>query len=166
MDTKDLEVENYEHNLKLHYEAKRKELDILLTSSIPTQFSNMKTLLWINFLMVGFMLHALKKFPMPDILIGFFILSVCSILSVFLAMLLYRTKSYGVPDNIKYMSIYADNEWTKCQATFDMLDVTHEAVKDNRIMLQKKAKFMHIGTWLTFASLLFAIISFVMMQNQ
>ena len=31
---KDLEVQNYETNLKMHYEAKRKELDILLTSSI------------------------------------------------------------------------------------------------------------------------------------
>lgn len=67
-----LEVESYEHNLKLHYEAKRKELDILLSNSIPNQLANMKTILWINFLLIGLMLQFIKNFPLFDTIIGFF----------------------------------------------------------------------------------------------
>ena len=70
---KDLEVKNYEHNLTMHYEAKRKELDIQLSSSMPGQMSTIKTILWINFLLIGLMMQFIKKFPLPDVIVGFFI---------------------------------------------------------------------------------------------
>lgn len=161
---KDLEVQNYETNLKLHYEAKRKELDILLTSSIPQQLSNMKTILWINFLMIGLMLQFIKKFPLPDTIIGFFILSLAAISSVMLAMLTNRTKSYGVPDDIFQMSKYTDNKWTISQATLDMMGTLNISIKDNRLVITNRAKFMHLATWFTFASIFFIAISFLIKQ--
>ena len=33
----------YEHNLKLYFDSKRKDLDILLSTTIPTQKNLMKT---------------------------------------------------------------------------------------------------------------------------
>lgn len=41
----DEQIENREKNLKLHYEAMRKDLDIVLTSMIPTQKNLMKTIM-------------------------------------------------------------------------------------------------------------------------
>lgn len=163
-DDKKLEVENYEHNLKLHYEAKRKELDILLSNSIPNQLSNMKTILWINFLAIGLILQFIKKFPLHDIIIGFFILSLCAIFTVLIAMLTNRTKSYGVIDDIKMMSTYEDSHWTKSQALFDMLNAVQESILDNRNVITNRAKLMNIATYLTSSALVFIIFTFIEKQ--
>jgi len=160
----DLEVENYEHNLKMHYEAKRKELDILLSSSIPTQLSNMKTLLWINFLFIGLVLQFIKKFPLPDIIIGFFLFSLLAIIFILFAMLTNRDKSYGVHDDIKLMSQYPDDRWTKSRAIFDMLNTVQISIIDNRNALLNRAHKMHTATFLTLVALIFIILSFSMKQ--
>jgi len=161
---KDLEITNYEYNLKMHYEAKRKELDILLTSSITQQLSNMKTLLWMNFLMIGLMLQLIKKFPLPDTMMGFFILSLSAILSIMIAILTKRTKSYGVPDDIKYMSEFNDDEWTISKATLAMLNAANIAIKENRDVIVKRAELMHLSTIFTFVSMFFIFISFFLKQ--
>lgn len=164
MADKSQDVENYETNSKLHYEAKRKELDILLTSSIPQQLANMKTILWINFLMIGLMLQLIKKFPLPEIIIGFFILSLAAILFVLFAMLTNRSKSYGVPSDPLYMSTYEDDRWTISQATLDMLQMLQDAVNDNGIVIQNRGRFMHLSTWFTLCAILFACLTFTTMQ--
>jgi polyferredoxin len=164
MADKSLEVQNYETNLKLHYEAKRKELDILLTSSIPQQLSNMKTILWVNFLMIALMLQLLKKFPLPEIVIGFFILSLASILTVLAAMLTNRSKSYGVPNDIFHMNKYADNKWTVSQATLDMMGTMHTSILENRQVITNRGRLMHLSTWFTLLTIFFAFLTFTSMQ--
>lgn len=158
------EITNYEHNLKIHYEAKRKELDILLSSAIPQQLSNMKTLLWVNFLMIGLMLQFVKKFPLSDIIIGFFLLSLCAVITIMIAMLTHRTKSYGVPDDILHMSTYQDNKWTISQAILDMLNAADIAVKENREIIVKRAELMHLSTWFTVVAIFFIVVSFIIRQ--
>lgn len=163
--SKDLTVQNYEHNVKMHYEAKRKELDILLTSSIPSQLSNMKTILWINFLMIGLILQFIKKIPLSDLLIGFFILSLCAILCILVAMLKNRTKSYGVPEDLELMNSYdSTDEWIVFRATKDMMYALQESIKENRKVIIERAKLMHLSTWFTFFSLVLIIISFTLKQ--
>jgi len=157
-----LEVESYEHNLKLHYEAKRKELDILLANSLPNQLSNIKTILWINFLLIGLMLQFIKKFPLPDTIIGFLLLSSLAIFIALIAMLSNRTKSYGVNDDLEMMSKHETNIWTKSQALIDMLHALQESIIDNRKVLANRGKLMHISTWFTLFSILFIIISFIL----
>ena len=162
--SQNLEVENYEYNLKIHYEAKRKELDILLSSSIPTQLSNMKTLLWINFLFIGLILQFIKKFPLSDIVIGFFLFSLLAILFILFAMLTNRSKSYGVHDDIQLMSQYSDDVWTKSRAIYDMLNTVQVSIIDNRKVLLNRAHKMHIATFLTLAALIFIVLSFFIKQ--
>lgn len=162
---KDLEVENYEHNIKMHYEAKRKELDILLTSSLPQQLSNMKTLLWVNFLMIALMLQFIEKFPLPDTIVGFFFLSLCGIFSVLIAMLTNRKRFHGVPTDRLLMSTYEDNDWTISRATLHMLDAADDAVKNNRKVLLERAKLMHLSTLFTSVSIFFIIVSFFIKQT-
>lgn len=164
MADKPQDVENYETNLKLHYEAKRKELDILLTSSIPQQLSNMKTILWINFLMIGLMLQLLKKFPLQDIVIGFFLLALASIICVLVAMLTNRSKSYGVPDDILQMSKYEDNEWTISQALLDMMGTLQTSLQENREVISNRGRLMHLSTWFTLCAILFAVLTFTALQ--
>lgn len=164
MDEKSLEVKNYEHNLTMHYEAKRKELDILLTSSIPQQLSNMKTILWMNYLMIGLMLQLINKFPLSKLIIGFFLFSLAAVISVIFAMLTNRSKSYGVPKDIRHMSNYEDHEWTISQATFDMLDALQDSVQENAKVITNRAKLMHIATWFTLCSILFISIAFFIKQ--
>ncbi|MGB3751090.1 MAG: hypothetical protein WA945_05940 [Arcobacteraceae bacterium] len=158
------EVENYEHNLKLYYEAKRKELDIILSNSMPTQMNNIKTLLWMNFLLIGLMFQFIKKFPIPDIVIGFFILSLCAIICVLMAILSNRTKSYGTLDSYEHISEYVNNKWTKSQFFIDMIDSVIYSIKHNRKILHNKSKLMHLSTWFTLLAILFIIIAFFQMQ--
>lgn len=162
---KSLDVINYEHNLTMHYDAKRKELDILLTSSIPIQLSNMKTILWINFLMIGLIFQFIKKFPLPDAIIGFFLLSLCAILCILFAMLTNREKSYGITDDLETMSKYKDHEWTQSQAIYDLLHTVQVSVYDNRMAISKRAKLMHISTFFTLLSIIFIVITFSIKQN-
>jgi len=159
---KTLEVDNYEHNLQMHYEAKRKELDILLTSSIPIQLSNMKTLLWINFLMIGLIFQFIKKFPLPDIITGFFVLSFCAILSIMIAMLTNRAKSYGVSDDLELMSKYESHEWTKSSVILDMMHTIQISIIDNRNVISNRAKLMHIATLFTIVSMIFISLTFTL----
>ncbi|QKF72755.1 putative membrane protein [Aliarcobacter faecis] len=157
-----LEVESYEHNLKLHYEAKRKELDILLANSLPNQLSNMKTILWINILMIGLITQFIKKFPLSNTFIAFFIFSSLSIVVVLIAMLSNRTKSYGVNDDLEMMNKIKVNQWTKSQGLIDMLHALQESIIDNRKVLVNRGKLMHIATWFTLFSIFFIIISFML----
>ena len=160
----DLEVENYETNLKLLYEAKRKELDILLTSSMPIQLSNMKTILWINFIMIGVILQFIKKFPMNEIMVGFFYSSSLAIIAILIAMLTSRIKSYGVNDGIDMMATYNDDKWTKSQALYDMLSTLQLSLEENRKALVKRGKLTNLATYFTFLSIIVIIISFIIKQ--
>jgi hypothetical protein len=159
------QIERYEQNIKLHYEAKRKELDILLSSSIPTQLSNMKTILWINFLMIGLIFQFIKKFPLPDIIVGFFFLSISAIVVVLAAMLFNRTKSYGVPDNPEYINCYdSSDDWMTFRVTKDMIYTLQGSIEENRKVIINRAKLMHIATWFTTSSLISIIFAFIAKQ--
>ncbi len=161
---KSLEVKNYEHNISIFLDAKRKENDILLTSSIPTQLTNMKTLLWINFVLIGLMLQTISKFPMSQAIIGFFILSILAILTILIAMLTNKSKSYGLNDDINTMSYYPDDEWTISQATYDMICTVQKSIEHNRLMLRARSKKLSIAKFFTLCSIIFIIITFSIKQ--
>ena len=50
-------LENYEKNLKLNLEAKRKDLDNITTSVIPSQLTLIRMFLWLSFSIVGVALY-------------------------------------------------------------------------------------------------------------
>lgn len=168
IEEKSLEVTNYEVNLKLHYEAKRKELDILLTSSMPTQLSTIKTLLWMNIVMIGLMMQIFRSIPLTALAKGFFLLSIVSICITLAAMLIKRVKSYGVIDDILYSRNLDDTKWTISQGLIDVLAAAHSSIVDNRAVIESRAKLMHIATWFTFLSILFLCLSvwFRPIQNE
>lgn len=160
------QIKKYEENLKLHYEAKRKELEILLTSSIRDQLANMKTILWINFLMIGLMLQYTNTIPLPKIIIGFFILSLCALFCILIAMLFNRIKSYGVAEDLEHINKYdmSDN-WVNFRITKDFMYALQESIEDNRRIIINRSKLMYVATWFTFVSLLFIVVAFILKQN-
>lgn len=159
MEEKSLDVTNYEANLKLHYEAKRKELDILLSTSMPTQLTTIKTLLWMNIVMVGLVMQLFRSTPLTETAKGFFVISIVSICITLAAMLVKRVKSYGVIDDIDYASKLTDNEWTVSKGLADMLSAAHGSIMDNRLVIESRAKLMHLATWLTLFSILLLCLS-------
>ncbi len=161
------EVEDYEHNIKIYYEAKRKELDIMLTNSMPSQLSNMKTILWINIVFMALVFQIIKKFPLSDLIIGFYVLSLSSIIIILIAMLTNRTKSYGVHDDINIMSnnyIDINNPWNKSQAIYDMVNTIQYSIEENRIVLSNRGKLMHLATWFSFFSIFIFVLCFILKQ--
>lgn len=159
MEEKTLDVTNYEANLKLHYEAKRKELDILLTSSMPTQLSTIKTLLWMNIAMIGLMMQILKTDPLTLLSKGFFLLSVVSVCITIAAMLIKRVKSYGVIDDIAYAANLPDDKWTVSKGLADMLSAADGSIKENRNVIVQRARLMHLSTWFTLFAIVFLCLS-------
>lgn len=165
-DDEKLQVKIFEDNIKIHYEAKRKELEILLTSSIRDQLANMKTILWINFLMIGLMFQFINKMPLPNVIIGFFIFSICALSCILLAMLFNRIKSYGVPEDLELINKYdtLDN-WVNFRIIKDFMYALQESIEENRTIIINRSKFMYIATWFTFCSLIFIVIAFIQKQN-
>lgn len=165
-DNEKLQVKIFEDNLKIHYEAKRKELKILLTSSIRDQLANMKTILWINFLMIGLMLQFINKIPLPKTIIGFFILSICAISCILLSMILNRIKSYGVPEDLELINKYdSSDDWVNFKIIKDFMYALQESIEENRAIIINRAKFMFMANLLTFSSLVFIVIAFIQKQN-
>ncbi len=71
-----ISFENYEKNLKLQLESKRKDLDIQLTSIIPGQFQTIKLYMWLcTFIIAGdiTILNNYIKQPIQIYLLLFFL---------------------------------------------------------------------------------------------
>ncbi|MCF6341057.1 MAG: hypothetical protein L3J10_09990 [Sulfurimonas sp.] len=155
---KSLEVENYEHNLTIHYETKRKELDTLLTSSMPNQLSNIKTLLWFNVVSLAIFFKLFETIIHIDK--GYLLLASASILVAIFSLLVGREKDYGSPEDLTLSSKYDDNSWTKSQFIIDMLNVTQKSIEFNRTMVAVRAKLMNLSTFFTFISTIYLVILF------
>ena len=101
-----MDIENYEHNLKIVYDSMRKDLDIILTSTIPTQKSLMKTLLWLNLTIIGFVMNQYNKVIYEILLSPSFAFSLFAIISILYSLKKGRIKFLGSPkikiiENIK-----------------------------------------------------------------
>ena len=155
---KSLEVENYEHNLKIHYEMKRKELDTLLTSSMPGQLSNIKTILWFNVVVLALFLKIYEDNILDLLSNGYLLITGVALLIALVAMLIGREKDYGAPEEMDLVNQYADNEWTKSQFLIDMLNTTQSSIKFNRSMVTKRAKLMNLATIFTVVSTIYFLI--------
>lgn len=153
-----IEVSNYEHNLKLHLNSKQSELETVLRVSMPHQLINMKTILWLNFLLIGFSFHLLQKSTLSILYICFFITAFASVCSIVTALLNRRYKHYGVIGDIDYMSTdIPDNEWSKSAAIMAILKHADDAVIENKKIMNYLSRYMHFSSWSTLLAIFFFI---------
>lgn len=158
MADKSLEVENYEHNLNIHFEMKRKELDTLLTSSMPGQLANIKTILWFNVVLLALFFKVCEDQILDTLSKGYLIITGVALIIAIFAMLVGREKDYGAPEEMDMANRYEDNDWTKSQFLIDMLNTTQSSIEFNRIMVTKRAKLMNLATIFTFCSTVYFLI--------
>ena len=163
---KSLEAKNYEDALKVFYDQKQKELEILLTNSIPTQFSNIKTLLWVDIALLGLYMQKIS-FPLKELEKGFVVLVLFSISIIIFALLRYRTKAYGTFDfknfveNGTLAQLTDGSEYNFSQHLVTYTNHIEQAIKFNRDTIEKRAKLMRIATAMSFLSvILFGIMLF------
>ncbi len=143
---------DYEHNLRLHYEAKRKDLDIILSSSIPAQFSIIKTLIWINLVMFGLVATFFKPqiqqaFNCFQIFIYLLLCLILAgaILGIF-ALLIRNKPLYGSIYEQSLMYRVKDGNDAKSMALLTYIKYVSLASRYNLLLLRKRAKYMRIAT--------------------
>jgi len=163
---KKLEVTDYENALKDLLELKKNQLNNLLNNSIPNQFSNIKTLLWINFTLLSIVLLLLSKNNFLSLnlltksliyLIGF------NIVFLLYTMFKHRQKFYGDFD----ADDYTDHIWNNINGEdydysshlMNLIKHIEKAINENIKIIESRGNIMHIVTFLLICSIiLFAII--------
>ncbi len=161
------QIQAIEHNHKLYYDCKRKDLDILLTSTIPTQKNLMKTLLWLNATILGLCLATLKEADNISIAISIlipFLLSFVAIFIVLLSLKSGRSKTFGAP-SVEQIEKIEDNIWTKTQALVDINNSIIQAFDENSKIVQNRAKKISCATNLTILSMCTVFIAIVLYAN-
>lgn len=158
-------IQDYEENLKLHYESKRKELDLLLSSSLPHQISNIKMILWINFLFLGLSTTVLKSLQFYCAYLIPYLISLFAIISMLIALTKRRSKMYGGIDQLDYvLTDIEDGRYAKSKMLSGLLHNTYEAVEYNRDTLQRISKYLRFSILATFVAVVL-FFTFVVILN-
>jgi hypothetical protein len=154
----------YEHNLKLYFESKRKDLDIILTSTIPTQKNLMKTILWLNSSILAFTITLLSKQVGIIFLSIPFLFSFAAIFHILLSLKDGREKTFGTLALSEIEKIQQD-ENEKIQALYDMNTSLDKAFKANALLVEKRAQKIGTATGYTTLSVFFIFILIVFYVN-
>ncbi len=152
-------IEDYEGNLQLHYESKRKELDLLLSSSLPHQISNIKMILWINFLFFGLSASILKDMTFYWYYLISYGLSFLAVMSMMIALMKRRSRMYGSIDQLDYVNEeIQDGAYAKSTILSGLLHNAYTAVEYNRTSLHRLSKYIHFSVITTSMSVMFFFI--------
>ncbi|HDZ5005838.1 TPA: hypothetical protein RTG46_001728 [Campylobacter jejuni] len=162
--------ENYEKNLKLQLESKRKDLDIQLTSIIPNQIVLVRLYLWFSTLIVAGILtifsSQIKSLYFNDFfsLQTFIILSIIvtvslSIYCIFLCFIaiLNISNRYFPGDAYEKLAKLEMNNLEHVNGLNEMINETFAAYKENDKIIHKAAKSLRQAFWCNFTSLIFFI---------
>lgn len=161
MTEEELEINRLENNYKLFYEASRKDLDILLSSSIIGQKNLMKTIMWINFTLVGLVSIWLNKTLRVELFylaIPIILLSSLSIISILLSLTKGRDKVFGQPhiDNITNIE---NDEYSHLNAIYTMISSTEIAFNTNtKNIISPRASSLSFATKTTILSSIFVLV--------
>lgn len=144
--------EAYEYNLKLYNESIRKDLDLTLSSTIPTQKNLMKTVLWLNSSVIGLCLAALSKnigviyISMP------FAFSFFGIMTILYSLKDGRIKTLGTP-SIKSIENIKPDQYEKINGLITMNESFEKALNKNIELIQIRAKKIAFATNMTILSI-------------
>ncbi len=145
----------YQEKLDLHLKSKQSQLETILRVSMPHQLTNMKTILWINILFIGFSFHLLTKFDWTNTLLFFYITVLLTLCSILFALLQKRGKNYGDLEDINHSFNIPNTNIGKTSMISALLVNCDIGIKDNIKAMQYISKYMHFSTWMTLLSILF-----------
>lgn len=141
-------VKNYESNLKLSYDAIRKDYDNILTSIMPNQVNLIKTYLWLNTFIIGIAVIFIKEQAItPKILCSFIsIFALCIISMIVLVVALYYNKQkkfiFFKPEDIANIK---DDKWSYTQGLINLINETKNAFDSNTEIVKFRAVCIRIG---------------------
>jgi len=148
----DEQIENREKNLKLHYEAMRKDLDILLTSMIPTQKNLMKTIMWINAIVLGLILNNFLKFKYAFFMIPSFAFSAMAFGLILYSLKKGRSKTLGHINTLEMENIN-QNRFEAIVGLQKLIVAIEKAIKSNSVIIEKRGKKISDSVNFTLASI-------------
>lgn len=159
METQNEEITNCEHNLKIHYDMKKAASETMLRSIIPAQHSDIKTVLWMNFIIIG-IVTKLNTINWLSIDTGILVLSGYAISVCLYALIFLREKYLGsVPGTTKLYDL-EENEWKKSYGLLYALECIEEALKKNTKYQNKRSDLTAIATGITLIAMILMIIKF------
>lgn len=147
---KQRDIDNFEANLKLHYEAMQNELNTIIRNTIPRQLTMLRTLMWVN---VVFLYLASRSFDMS---LAHFMLLVTigiSFAMSFYSMLFGRSFLYGNSQKLKLMDNIYDGDWSKTHGLRWMMYNVQRAIRYNGLIIIKRTRLIAQITFVTFFSL-------------
>ena len=153
-DKENEKLNKYEENLKSHIEIEKSNIETILRVSMPHQLSNIKTILWVNLVLLGLSLSIFYKLPFNLGIVFMWISSFVAITLNVIALLGRRYKIYPEIDKMYAYKIY-DNQYSRSLMLGEILTTIKSAVNSNRNIMAEIAKFMHSSLYLTLASLFF-----------
>ena len=155
----DKEVQDYTYNLELHLRSKMSTLETILRVSMPHQLTNMRTILWINLLLVGFSFHMISQYGTNLWIFLFWIASSIAAILIVLAMLQRRVKYYGDLEDLDFMADKIDyrSPYARAEALSVLLNMVDGAIKENVNIMGYLAKWMHSALWASLIALVFFI---------
>jgi hypothetical protein len=161
-------IQDYEANLKLYNESIRKDLDVILSSIIPTQKNLMKTLLWINSVILGLLTSLIasdieSKIILMSLSIPYFF-SFMAIIILLLSLKDGRVKAFGTP-NISDLENIQPSIWAKSQGLTNINNSIKQAFDINSNIVAKRGRKIAQAINFTIASVIFIFLMSIAYSN-
>ena len=150
-------LKNYEENLKSHIEIEKSNIETILRVSMPHQLSNIKTILWVNLVIIGLSLSIFQKLPFNFGIVFMWTSSFIAVTLNVIALLGRRYKIYPEIDKMFAYNLY-DKKFSRSIMLGEILTTIKSAINYNRDIMSGIAKYMHASLYLTLASLFFFFI--------
>lgn len=135
----DKQIDNREKNLKLHYEAMRKDLDITLSTMIPTQKNLMKTIMWVDAIILGLIVNNFQKLEYAFLMIPSFIFSGIAFGLILYSLKKGRSKTLGHIDTKEIESI-DQNRFEAIIGLQKLIVATEKAINNNAEIIKNRGK--------------------------
>lgn len=161
-----MEYENYEKNLKDYLEVLKDDFKILLTSTIPTQKNLMKTLLWINMTIIGFIIALIAKEKSTILLMLSmpFVFSSIAILLILKSLTDGRIKSFASPE-FKDITKHLNQDFERQRGIITLISSLKKAFESNAQIVKKRADKIHIAINLTITSSIILFFIIILIAN-
>lgn len=135
----DEQIENREKNLKIHYEAMRKDLDITLSTMIPTQKNLMKTIMWVDAIVLGLIVNNFQKIKCAFFMIPSFIFSAIAFGLILYSLKEGRSKTLGHIDTKELEGIKQDR-FEAIIGLQKLIVATEKAINQNSEIIKNRGK--------------------------
>lgn len=153
-------IENYEKNLKLNLEAKRKDLDNITTSIIPFQLTLIRMFLWLSFSSLGAVFYFVKLDNRVNVFQAYFLVFIsltviCTVIVCLMAIKESADRPTAHLDNNYFRDYINQDDNEHVNGLLAMLDVTTKALDIAAKSMAKAGKMLRCAIYLSFTTLFF-----------